>query len=95
MAYLDAFDAECECGNGISFRDLGDGATRCEWCEYEPFDGVMWREAIGGGYLEQVETHGLDKYYGVEIDGATYGVFANSREIAEYIVGRYLNREVV
>lgn len=89
MAYLDAFDAECECGNGISYRDLGDGATQCEWCEYPSMDWVMWRKT-GYGTLQQVETHGLDKYFRV----GDYGVFANSLEIAEYIVEQYQAREV-
>ena len=100
MAYLDNFDAECECGNGISFRDLGEDAECCEWCAPEMrFDGIMWRKAVGAGYLEQMETHGLDAYYSVETilngEKVTVGVFANSEEIANYIVEQYLEREAV
>lgn len=95
MAYLDNFDAECECGNGISFRELGDGATNCEWCEYPSLDWVMWRESVGAGYLEQMETHGLDAYYRVELGDETVGVFANSQEIAEYIAGEWLAKQEV
>lgn len=93
MAYLDNFDAECECGNGISFREMGDGATACEWCEYPSMDWVMWRPSAGGGYLEQMETHGFDKYYSVENGRRTFGVFANSQEIAEYIVDRFIEQQ--
>lgn len=89
MAYLDNFDAECECGNGISYRDMGDGATQCEWCEYPSYDWVMWRKAIGADWLEQMETHGYDSMY--TIDGVN--VFANSQEIAEYIVEQYRLQE--
>lgn len=95
MAYLDNFDAECECGNGISYREMGDGATNCEWCEYPSFDWVMWRESVGGGYLEQMETHGLDAYYTVELHGKTIGVFANDAEIAEYIANEWLAKREV
>lgn len=85
MAYLDSFDAECECGNGISYRDLGDDAECCEWCLPENrFDGIMWRRNVGG-YLEQMETHGFDKLYTVELTGKSVTVWANSQEIAEYI----------
>ena len=86
MAYLDSFDAECECGNGISYRDLGDGAECCEWCLPENrFDGIMWRRNVGG-YLEQMETHGYDALYRVELTGGkSVSVWANSQEIAEYI----------
>lgn len=90
MAYLDSFDAECECGNGILYRDLGDGATNCEWCEYPSFDWVMWRKAVGADWLEQMETHGMDDRY--VIDGIS--VYANSQEIAEYIVEQYRLQEV-
>lgn len=97
MAYLDNFDSVCECGNGISYAEMGDGATNCEWCEYPSLDWVMWRESVGGGYLEQMETHGLDSYYSIETEfrgeKATVGVFANSKEIAEYIVSEYVARE--
>jgi hypothetical protein len=84
MAYLDNFDAECECGNGISYREMGEDATNCEWCEYPSFDWVMWRRNVGG-YLEQMETHGFDAMYTVELTGKSVTVWANSQEIAEYI----------
>lgn len=90
MAYLDNFDAECECGNGISYREMGEGATCCEWCEYPSFDWVMWRKAIGADWLEQMETHGYDSMY--TVDGVS--VFANSQEIAEYIAEQYKLQEV-
>lgn len=84
MAYLDSFDAECECGNGISYRDLGEDATCCEWCLPENrFDGIMWRRR--GDWLEQMETHGFDKMYTVELTGKSVSVWANSQEIADYI----------
>lgn len=99
MAYLDNFDAECECGNGISYREMGDGATNCEWCEYPSMDWVMWRESVGGSYLEQMETHGLDAYYQVKTffndEEVTVGVFANDEDIAKYIVDEYLARKAV
>lgn len=83
----------CECGNEFSYRDMGEGATCCEWCLPEnQFDGIMWRVS-GAGYLEQVETHGFDKYYTVELfDGKNVGVFANSQGIAEYIAGEWSDR---
>ena len=84
MAYLDNFDAECECGNGISYREMGDGAVNCEWCEYPSMDWVMWRRR--GDWLEQMETHGFDALYRVELTGGkSVSVWANSQEIAEYI----------
>lgn len=91
MAYLDNFDAECECGNGISYREMGDGATNCEWCEYPSMDWVMWRKAVGADWLEQMETHGMDDRY--VIDGIS--VYANSGEIAEYIVEQYKLQEAI
>jgi len=97
MAYLDNFDAECECGNGISYREMGEGATNCEWCEYPSMDWVMWRKAVGAGYLGQMETHGLDAYYQVKTvfngEEVTVGVFACDEEIANYIVEQYLAQE--
>jgi len=96
MAYLDNFDAECECGNGISYRDMGDGATCCEWCEYPSMDWVMWRKAVGADWLEQMETHGMDSMYTVEFaTGERVSVFANSFEIAEYIAGEWLAEQEV
>lgn len=94
MAYLDNFDAECECGNGISYREMGDGATNCEWCEYPSFDWVMWRER--SDWLEQIETHGFDRLHTVEFaTGESVSVWANSFEIAEYIAGEWLARQEV
>lgn len=77
----------CECGNKVSTRDiLPENFECCEWCTPEMrFDGIMWRKAIGADWLEQMETHGLDSMYSVEINGETFSVFANSLEIAEYI----------
>jgi hypothetical protein len=91
MAYLDRFDTVCDCGNGIDYRDLGDGAECCEWCLPENrFDGIMWRKAVGADWLEQVETHGFDSLYSVERGKQRVSVFANSEEIAEYIADQYL-----
>jgi hypothetical protein len=89
MAYLDNFDAECDCGNGISYREMGDGATCCEWCEYPSMDWVMWRKAVGADWLEQMETHGMDDRY--VIDGIS--VYANDEDIAKYIVEQYKLQE--
>jgi hypothetical protein len=84
MSYLDKFDSVCDCGNGISFADMGEGAECCEWCLPENrFDGIMWRRR--GDVLEQMETHGFDKLYTVELTGKSVSVWANSQEIAEYI----------
>jgi hypothetical protein len=84
MSYLDKFDSVCDCGNGISFADMGEGAECCEWCLPENrFDGIMWRRR--GDVLEQMETHGFDKLYRVELTGDSVYVWANSQEIAEYI----------
>lgn len=99
MAYLDNFDAECECGNGILYRDLGDGATNCEWCEYPSFDWVMWRKAVGADWLEQMETHGMDSYYQVHRfvndEPVVISVFANDEDIADYIADQYLAQQEV
>jgi hypothetical protein len=74
----------CECGNRIDYKDMGDGADCCEWCLPENrFDGIMWRRR--GEVLEQMETHGFDKLYTVELTDKTVSVWANSQEIAEYI----------
>jgi len=74
----------CECGNRIDYRDMGDGAECCVWCLPENrFDGIMWRKR--GDVLEQMETHGFDRLYTVELTGKSVSVWANSQEIAEYI----------
>lgn len=97
----------CECGNKIDPRDMGEDATNCEWCEYPSMDWVMWREAVGADWLEQMETHGMDSMYTIDYvvsTGELYrggkignvksvNVFANSVEIAEYIVGEWLARK--
>lgn len=74
----------CECGNRIDYRDMGEDATCCVWCLPENrFDGIMWRRR--GDVLEQMETHGFDRLYTVELTGKSVSVWANSLEIAEYI----------
>jgi len=51
----------------------------------------MWREAVGGGWLQQMETHGNDRLHWVRFDtGQEVSVWANSFEIAQYIAGEWL-----
>jgi len=83
---------KCECGNNIDPRDMGEDATQCEWCEYPSMDWVMWRER--DTFLEQMETHGMDKYFTVPGRfGGTISVWANSLEIAQYIAEQYEQKE--
>jgi hypothetical protein len=85
---------ECECGNPIDANDFGIDAECCEWCLPENrFDMVMWREAVGAEWLEQVETHGYEALYTVTRGDREISVFANSEDIAEYIADRWLERE--
>jgi hypothetical protein len=86
--------SKCECGNNIDPRNVGEDATQCEWCEYPSYDWVMWREAVGGGWLQQMETHGGDRLHWVRFDtGEEVSVWANSFDIAEYIAGEWLARK--
>lgn len=82
----------CECGNKVSTRDiLPEDFECCEWCTPEMrFDSIMWRKSPGADWLEQMETHGLDSMYSVEIGKRRLSVFANSQDIAEYIAGEYV-----
>ena len=81
---------KCECGNKIDPREFEAGATQCEWCEYPSYDWVMWRVSVGGDWLEQVETHGMDKLYRADYGGETISVWANDIYIAEHIASEWL-----
>jgi hypothetical protein len=77
----------CDCGNKIDPRELGEGATQCEWCEH-PEVPIYKINQLGDGvllcFVGQIGT-------GIEIQHSDkLRVTAPSQQAAELILNDYL-----
>lgn len=78
------YNAVCDCGNWISYRDMGEGATVCEWCEYP--ECPIYAET-GWGLSQCFQTDWNEHY---NIGGVS--VWAQSKESAILIAMDYKER---
>jgi hypothetical protein len=93
MKVIDDGDGKwvCDCGNRIDWRELGDGATQCEWCECP--DPPIYRIMFGcddDTLLYFVGPIGDD---GVQISRGDVTAIAPSAGLAEAILDDYLKKE--
>jgi hypothetical protein len=81
----------CDCGNNVDWRELGDYATQCEWCEYP--DPPIYRIMFGCNddtLLYFVGPIGDD---GVQISRGDVTAIAPTAGLAQAILDDYLSKE--